>query len=64
MILLREAVRVARRMILIKDHIVDAVLAGPTLRLMDRIGNARYGVSFPHNYWPRADGLKPSNNLG
>jgi hypothetical protein len=33
MILLREAVRVARRMILIKDHIVDAVLARPNFTL-------------------------------
>ena len=33
MILLGEAVRVARRMILIKDHIVDAVLARPNFTL-------------------------------
>lgn len=52
MILLRESVRVARGQILIKDHLLDRILAGPTLRFMDCIGNARYGVSLPHNYWP------------
>ena len=26
-------------------------LAGPTLRFMDWIGNARHGVALPYNYW-------------
>jgi len=51
MILLREAARVARRHIIIKDHLLDRPLAGPTLRFMDSIGNARYGVATPYNYW-------------
>ena len=50
-ILLREAARVARRHIIIKDHLLDRPLAKPTLRFMDRIGNARYGVATPYNYW-------------
>jgi SAM-dependent methyltransferase len=50
--LLREAARVARRAILIKDHLLSGPLAGPTLRLMDRVGNARHGVELPYNYWP------------
>lgn len=49
--LLREAARVARKNIIIKDHLVDGLLAEPTLRFMDRIGNARYGVALPGNYW-------------
>ena len=53
MILLREAVRVSRRYLAIKDHVSDALLARPTLRFMDRVGNARYGVALPCNYWPR-----------
>lgn len=53
--LLREAVRVARRNIIIKDHLSDGWLALPTLRFMDRIGNARYGVALPGNYWNRQD---------
>lgn len=51
MILLREAVRVTRRQVLIKDHLRDRMFADLTLRLMDRIGNARHGVSIPYNYW-------------
>lgn len=51
MILLREAARVARRHIILKDHLLDRPLAKPTLRFMDSIGNARYGVATPYNYW-------------
>src|SRR3954471_11775238 len=54
MILLREAARVARRAIVIKDHTADGVLAQSTLRFMDEVGNARHGVALPYNYWPRA----------
>ncbi|MCX8156836.1 MAG: class I SAM-dependent methyltransferase [Verrucomicrobiae bacterium] len=52
MILLREAVRVARRGLLIKDHCLEGWLAGPTLRFMDWVGNARHGVALPYHYWP------------
>jgi len=51
-ILLREATRVARRSIIIKDHNRDGFLAGPTLRFMDWVGNVRHGVALPYNYWP------------
>jgi SAM-dependent methyltransferase len=47
---LREAARVSDGVILIKDHLADGVLAEPTLRLMDWIGNARHGVRLPYNY--------------
>lgn len=53
MVLLREADRVARGGILIKDHTRDGLLAGPTLRFMDHVGNCRHGVNLPYNYWPR-----------
>jgi hypothetical protein len=52
--LLREAVRVARKSIIIKDHLINGLLAEPTLRFMDWIGNARYGVASPGNYWHRS----------
>jgi ubiquinone/menaquinone biosynthesis C-methylase UbiE len=52
-VLLREAVRVARRAVVIKDHLLEGLLAGPTLRFMDYVGNARHGVVLPYNYWPR-----------
>ena len=51
-ILLREAKRVASVGIVIKDHTRDGFLAGPTLRFMDWVGNARHGVALPYNYWP------------
>jgi SAM-dependent methyltransferase len=49
--LLREAVRVTKRNIIVKDHLVDGFLAEQTLQFMDRVGNARYGVALPGNYW-------------
>ena len=52
-VLIAEAQRVARRAIVIKDHTKDGLLAGPTLAFMDWVGNARYGVALPYNYWPR-----------
>lgn len=51
MILLSEAVRVARQGVMIKDHLVRGLLARPTLRFMDEVGNRRFGVNLPHNYW-------------
>ncbi len=51
MTLLREAARVARHAIVLKDHVADCLLALPTLRFMDRVGNARHGVALPYNYW-------------
>jgi SAM-dependent methyltransferase len=51
-VLLREAARVAPAVVL-KDHLADGFLAGPTLRLMDWVGNAHHGVVLPYNYWRR-----------
>lgn len=51
-ILLREAKRVARVAVVLKDHAQDAPLAHPTLRFMDWVGNARHGVALPYNFWP------------
>lgn len=52
MILLREAVRVARAGIVIKDHLKQGMFAESTLRIMDWVGNSSYGVALPYNYWP------------
>jgi SAM-dependent methyltransferase len=51
--LMVEASRVARRAVVIKDHLREGWLANATLRFMDRVGNCRHGVALPHNYWPR-----------
>jgi len=64
MILLREAHRVARTHVIIKDHTVDGWLARPTLRFMDWVGNARHGVALPYNYWTRAQWVTAFAELG
>jgi SAM-dependent methyltransferase len=62
--LLREACRVARRALVIKDHTREGLLAGPTLRFMDFVGNARHGVALPYNYWTHARWLEAFAGLG
>jgi SAM-dependent methyltransferase len=51
LVLLREAARVARKCVVLKDHTANGILADPTLRFMDWVGNARHGVVLPYNYW-------------
>jgi SAM-dependent methyltransferase len=51
--LLAEARRVARKAVVIKDHLREGFLAEETLSLMDWVGNARHGVVLPYNYWNR-----------
>ena len=53
--LLREAARVARRAVVIKDHLREGVLAGPTLRFMDYVGNAPHGVRRRYTFWTRPE---------
>lgn len=52
-ILLREARRTATQLILIKDHFREGLAANTRLRFMDWVGNARFGVALPYNYWTR-----------
>lgn len=47
---LAEASRVARRGVVIKDHLREGLLAGATLRLMDWVGNRGHDVRLPYNY--------------
>src|SRR5207248_6754042 len=49
--------------IFIKDHSLQGFAAGLTLRAMDMIGNARYGVSLPYNYWPPAQWEEAAQTL-
>jgi SAM-dependent methyltransferase len=49
-VLLAEAARVARDVVIVKDHDATGFLAPLTLRFMDGVGNARFGVALPHNY--------------
>lgn len=52
---LAEARRVARQVVLVKDHRRNGLLADETLRFMDWVGNARHGVALPYNYWSEAE---------
>ena len=52
--LLGEMARVTRGVVVIKDHLVQGLLAHPTLRFMDWVGNVRHGVALPYAYWSRA----------
>lgn len=53
--LLREAARVSRTWVVIKDHYAETWLDRTTLALMDWVGNAHHGVALPYNYWSRAE---------
>jgi SAM-dependent methyltransferase len=67
LVLLKEARRVAARHVLIKDHYRKGIAASARLRLMDWVGNSRFGVALPYNYWTekqwhaawRETGLQP-----
>jgi SAM-dependent methyltransferase len=63
-VLLAEAARVARRAVLIKDHLLEGFLAGRTLRFMDYVGNTHHGVALPYNYWPRGRWQQVFDKLG
>jgi SAM-dependent methyltransferase len=52
-VLLHEASRVAAHHVLIKDHYREGFAANARLRFMDWVGNARFGVALPYNYWTR-----------
>ncbi len=53
-VLLKEAKRVARSTVALKDHTMDGILAYETLRFMDWVGNASHGIALPYNYWPES----------
>ena len=63
MVLLREAVRVARAGVVIKDHLREGFCAGPRLRFMDWVGNAGWGVHLPYNYWDAAQWKRAREQL-
>lgn len=48
--ILKEARRVVRQGIVVKDHLLEGLLAGPTLRFMDWVGNRGHDVVLPYNY--------------
>lgn len=48
--LVAEAARVARKGVVIKDHLREGLAAYQTLRLMDWVGNKGHDVRLPYNY--------------
>jgi hypothetical protein len=62
--LLREAVRVTRNSILIKDHTMNGVLAYRRLKFMDQVGNRRFDVEIPCNYLREAEWREVFARLG
>lgn len=51
--LLQECIRVGRRNIIIKDHLVHGCFSHSILKLMDRIGNKRFNVCLDCQYLSR-----------
>lgn len=62
--LLAEAKRVARQVVVLKDHLLEGIAAYPTLRFMDWVGNARHGVRLPYHYWRRDQWMGAIEALG
>ena len=52
---LAECARVARRGVVIKDHLREGFGARRTLRLMDWVGNKGHDVRLPYNYLSKAE---------
>lgn len=46
----KEAVRVSKKYIIIKDHILSSTLSYVKLKMMDYVGNKHYNVNLPYNY--------------
>ncbi len=63
-VLLREAKRVARVAVVLKDHRRNSPIAYATLRLMDWVGNAHHGVVLPYNYWSDSAWRKAFADIG
>jgi SAM-dependent methyltransferase len=53
-VLLREASRVTRSIVLLKDHVDENFFDHATLRFMDWVGNRPHGVRLTYNYQSRA----------
>jgi SAM-dependent methyltransferase len=62
--LLSEMSRVARRLVVLKDHYADGWGGRSILKLMDQVGNERHGVSLPYCYLSRAEWTRSFEKLG
>lgn len=55
--LLTEARRVSRKFVILKDHTLEGFLAKQRLNFMDKVGNRRFGVKLPYNYYTKKQWL-------
>jgi SAM-dependent methyltransferase len=63
-VLLREAVRVSRSWVLVKDHLCENFFDDLTLRFMDWVGNRPHGVVLTYNYQNRKRWAEHFSNCG
>src|SRR5260370_21052345 len=63
-ILLREAARVSRSFVLLKDHLDENFVDDITLRLMDWVGNRPHGVVLTYNYQSRTEWVRHFSRCG
>ena len=49
--LMREALRVSRGLLVVKDVTAKGFLAAPTLDLMERLANTEHGIAMPETFW-------------
>ncbi len=64
LILLKEARRVSKGVIVIKDHLKNGLMDHLILKLMDYVGNAYHGVVLPYNYWTLRQWKDAFDSLG
>lgn len=64
LVILRDASRVCRDFILIKDHFAENTLDHMTLRFMDWVGNRPHGVILPYTYLSEQEWHKLYRNAG
>lgn len=62
--LLKEAKRVTKKYVIIKDHYLQGKTSMAILRLMDWIGNKAYNVNLPYNYYSYKEWEKLFKELG
>jgi len=63
-VLQREARRVASQYVIVKDHYREGLAAATRLRFMDWVGNARFGVALPYNYWTEGQWRNAWRDIG
>ena len=64
LVVMREAFRVARRAVIIKDHVCNSWFARRVMSCTDWFANYRHSVSLPFNFWSTAKWREAWKSLG